>query len=387
MHRFYFNWLAYALCFIGYMTLMISPPLILTISSSLDLSLTKVHSGIGLLFLFFSLSAILLSSLSDVFGINKILKIAQVTSISGLITVGSATGLMSFYIGCILIGCGTGSYSSIARSIVLRHASDNDEMKHTFSHVSIYIIIAPVIASYLARYMLTIDWRWTYYLMGLIEIILFFYATFVLSVDKNTQTRIAFKDILKHFQYCLSQKSFVLNFLAIGISFTLFMQIIMTNIHAALSNIEQISDSHYNLFLFGVSFIYICGILTYRYYIHLSHHPSIRVLSLMVLTLSIAGLNFSYDNVLYMMLSIYIMCFSLGFFIPLSTGSAMIHINKAQGIASALFTFAFASISSLYAFIEAHTQLPPYQYILNASAISTLLLFIISLCFFIKKVE
>lgn len=387
MRHVYFNWLAYALCFIGYMTLMISPPLVLTISASLNISLTKVHSGIGLLFLLFSLSAILLSTLSDVFGINKILKIAQLISICGLFIAGSATGVISFYLGCILIGCGTGSYSAIARSIILRHTHSNDEMKHTFSHVSISIIIAPVIASYLARFMLTIDWRWTYYLMALIEIVLFSYASLVLSTNKKAQKLIAIKDIIANFRYCLSHKSFVLNFLATGISFTLFMQVIITNIHNTLTNIEKISDSHYNLFLFGVSATYICGIFTYRHYIHLSHQPHIRVFCLMILAISVAGLNLSYNNIPYMMLSIYIMCFSLGFFIPLSTGAAMLNINKAQGIASALFTFAFASISSLYSFIQAHTQLPSYQYILNASATSTLLLFIISLCFFIKKVE
>lgn len=385
MQHHSFNWLAYALCFIGYMTLMVSPPLVLAISSSLPLSLTKVHSGIGLIFLLFSLSAIFLSTLSDIWGVKTILKIAQTTSISGLLLTGSANGEITFYLGCILIGSGTGSYSAIARAIVLRHSSDNNEMKHTFSHVSMYIIIAPVVASYLARFMLDFDWRWAYYFMALIEIILFITAFLILSGDKKPQTLIPINKIVQHFQYCLTQKQFVLNCLAIGISFTLFMQVILTNIHTALSNIEKISNTHYNLFLLGISAIYICGIVTYRHYIHLSHHPHVRIIALFLLILSIISLSYSYNNVLYMMLSIYGMCFSLGFFIPLSTGAAMVNIQQAQGIASALFTFSFALTSSLYAFIEAHTQLSPHQYMVNASITSSLLLLIITGCFFIKK--
>ncbi|WP_298771533.1 MFS transporter [uncultured Shewanella sp.] len=385
MQRISFNWLAYALCFIGYMTLMVSPPLVLAISSSLNLSPTKIHSGIGLIFLLFSLSAIFLSTLSDIWGVKKILTIAQTTSISGLILTGSANSEMTFYLGCIFIGSGTGSYSAIARTIILRHSSDNIEMKNTFSHFSMYIIIAPVVASYLARFMLNFDWRLAYYLMACIETMLFITALLILSGDKKPQTLIPINKIVQHFQYCLSQKQFVLNCLAIGISFTLFMQVILTNIHAALSDIAKISNSHYNLFLLGISAIYICGIVTYRHYIHLSHQPYVRIIVLLLLIMSIAGLSYSHHRTLYMMLSIYGMCFSLGFFIPLSTGAAMVHIRQAHGIASALFTFAFASTSSLYAFIEAHTQLSSHQYMVNASITSSLLLLIISLCFFIKK--
>ncbi|WP_299009968.1 MFS transporter [uncultured Shewanella sp.] len=385
MQHHSFNWLAYALCFIGYMTLMVSPPLVLAISSALPLSLTKVHSGIGLIFLLFSLSAILLSTLSDIWGVKKILKIAQTASISGLLLTGSASGEITFYLGCILIGSGTGSYSAIARAIVLRHSSDNNEMKQTFSHVSMYIIIAPVVASYLARFMLDFNWRWAYYSMALMEMSLFIAALLLLSRDKKPQTLIPINKIVQHFKYCLTQKQFVLNCLAIGISFTLFMQVILTNIHPALSNIEKITNTHYNLFLLGISAIYICGIITYRHYIHLSHHPHVKIIVLLLLILSIISLNYFHNHVLYMMLSIYGMCFNLGFFIPLSTGAAMVNIQQAQGIASALFTFSFASISSVYAFIEAHTQLSPHQYMVNASITSSLLLLIISLCFFIKK--
>ncbi|WP_299492069.1 MFS transporter [uncultured Shewanella sp.] len=385
MQRIYFNWLAYALCFIGYMTLMLSPPLSHAISTSLGLSTNRVHSGIGLIFLLFSLSAILLSTLSDILGVKKVLKIAQLTSICGLLVTGSADSEITFYLGCILIGSGTGSYSAIARAIVLRHSHNNEEMKHSFSHFSMYIIIAPVVASYLSRAMLDLNWRWAYYFMACIEVVLFFSALFILSRDKKPQQLIALKNILSHFKYCLSQKQFVLNCAAIGISFTLFMQVILTNIHLVLSDIKVISDIHYNLFLLGISIIYIGGILTYRHYIHLSHQAYMKIAALLLLSVSIAGIIFSHNNLLYMMISIYIMCFSLGFFIPLSTGAAMIYINKAQGIASALFTFAFALTSSIFSFIEAHSQLSSYQYMLSASIISTLLLFIISFCFFIKK--
>ncbi|MCP4475547.1 MAG: hypothetical protein GY821_13485 [Gammaproteobacteria bacterium] len=52
----YFNILAYLLTLIGYMTLTISLPLIPTIAQSLKISGSAAHSGIGTVFLLFSMS-------------------------------------------------------------------------------------------------------------------------------------------------------------------------------------------------------------------------------------------------------------------------------------------------------------------------------------------
>ncbi|MCP4474077.1 MAG: multidrug effflux MFS transporter [Gammaproteobacteria bacterium] len=333
-----------------------------------------------------STSAVVLSTLSDIFGASKVLKVAQIISISGLIVLGSAVGIISFYIGCILIGAGTGCYTAIARSIISRHAVNKDKMKQGFSNLSLFLVIAPILASYLARYMLQIDWRLSYYTMAFIEIILFCYAFFILIFDRRLQILTPFNAIIENFIYCLTQRQFVLNFLFIGISFAIFMQIIMANVHALLSNTVVIKEHLYNLFLLGMIFFYIGGIMTYRHTIHLSHFPITRIFALTLLLLGIIWFSLSGKSAIDLIWALYTICFCLGFLVPLSAGSGMEVIDRGHGAAAALFTFSFAITSSIWSFIEAHNHnIGPYKFMLMASSISISLLFVIALLFFTKR--
>ncbi len=368
------------------MTLTISLPLVSTIARSLKISSSAAHSGIGMIFLLFSTSAVVLSTLSDIFGASKILKIAQIISISGLVILGSSVGIMSFYIGCILIGSGTGCYTAIARSIISRHAANRDKMKQGFSNLSLFLVIAPVLASYLARYLLQIDWRLSYYAMAFIEIILFCYALFVLIFDRKIQLLMPFNAIIANFLYCLTKRQFLLNFLSIGISFAIFMEIIMANVHSLFSTTVVINDHLYNLFLLGMILFYIGGIIAYRHTIHLSHFPITRISALTLLLLGVVWFGLSDRRAIDLVWALYTICFCLGFLVPLSAGSGMEVIDRGHGAAAALFTFSFAITSSVWSFIEAHHHdIGPYKFMLIASSISVFLLFIIASLFFIKR--
>ncbi|MCL1122926.1 MFS transporter [Shewanella surugensis] len=233
-----FNLLAYGLSLISYMTLVLSIPLISTIAEALDVSINQIHLGISLLFFLFSLSAIIFSLLSDIFGAYFTLKFAQITSLSGLLLLANANSLSLFYTGCILIGAGTGCYSPIGRALLLRHTIAPNAIKIFTSKISICIILAPILSSILARGMIFIDWHYAYYCMFILEIGLLIVSQKILKKDQ--QQLILIHNIKSSLLHCLSKKSFVLNTLSTGIGYAVFMQTIMGNTQNILNEIKQL---------------------------------------------------------------------------------------------------------------------------------------------------
>ncbi|AWF80437.1 hypothetical protein BTJ40_06215 [Microbulbifer sp. A4B17] len=128
------------------MTLMLSMPLSDAITSSLGVQSSHIQLGISMLYLMFSISAIVISILSDLFSAERTLKYAQLMSIFGLFIIANTHSLTTFYLGCALVGGGTGCYSSIGRSVMLRHAQNPEAVKKRTSFISLTIIVAPILS-------------------------------------------------------------------------------------------------------------------------------------------------------------------------------------------------------------------------------------------------
>ncbi|WP_231138805.1 hypothetical protein [Francisella orientalis] len=50
----------------------------------------------------------------------------------------------------------------------------------------------------------------------------------------------------------------------------------------------------------------------------------------------------------------HLICYFLGFFIPMATGAAMSNITKGHGTAAAMITFSVALCMSIWGFLKAH---------------------------------
>lgn len=358
------------------MTLMISIPLISTIASALHVSVNQINLGISLLFFLFSLSAIVFSLLSDIFGAYFTLKFAQITSLLGLLLLANTHSLSLFYSGCILVGAGTGCYSPIGRALLLRHTSDPKAIKIFTSKISICVILAPILASILARGMIFIGWQYAYYCMFIIELGLLIISQVILKKDR--QQLILIRHIKTTLWHCLSKKSFVLNTLSTGIGYAVFMQTIMGNIQGILNKIKGLNYNQMNEIVLGLSAVYIIGIFTFRRLIHLENLPIMRLFIVVIFLLGSILLSFSGSHLLLCIAALYIISFTIGFLNPMSSSFAMANIKQGQGIASALLTFSFALTSSLYSLAQANLSLSNNQFTLVSLFASFVFLILIA---------
>lgn len=353
MQNKHYNLLSYCLTLVGYMTLTISLPLLSFIAKHLNISYADAQYGVSILFFTFSISAILLSSLSDMFGVFAVLKYAQLLSIIGLCILSFSQNKIIFLSGCFCLGSGTGCYASNARALISRHAPNEESMKKSFSTMSILIILAPIASFYLAMTMNILSWRFAYAAMALIEIILAIYALWVLSHEDTSYRHNKFSNLVIGFIDCLKQKVFFLNMVFLGVSLSIFMQLFMTNIHQLLITGLGISVAYFEVLLLFMSIIYIIGVFLFKQFgIKLPNHL-IRIGLLLMLLAGILIFNFSHSLTL-VMLGIYIVCGTLGFAVPFSTGSGMSVIKHHHGSAAALFTFSFACISGIWSIVQMH---------------------------------
>lgn len=169
------NLLAYFLTYVGYMTLTISMTLTPSLASNLYLSDYVTQIAMSLSFFMFSVSAILFATLSDVFTAKRVLLFSQSLSIFGLVCIGLSDSIYTVYIGFVSLGLGTGCYSSIARALISRNADNNSQMKKAYSVLSVMIIVAPIVSTYLALLLIPISWRAAYFCMATIEVVLFIF--------------------------------------------------------------------------------------------------------------------------------------------------------------------------------------------------------------------
>ncbi|WP_299003518.1 MFS transporter [uncultured Shewanella sp.] len=372
-----FNLLAYGLSLISYMTLMLSIPLIDTIADSLQVHVSQIHLGMSLLFFLFSLSAILFSILSDIFGAYTTLKFAQITSLFGLLLLANTHDITVFYLGCTLIGAGTGCYSPIGRALLLRHTNNPKAIKIFTSKISICVILAPILASILARGMAFFDWRYAYYCMFIIELTLLIVSQIILKNDR--QQLLLIRNIKKTLWHCLSQKSFILNTLSTGVGYAVFMQTIMGNVHSILSQTRMLNYNEMNEIILGLSAVYIIGIFTFRKLINLDNLPLVRLLFVATFLCGSGLLFYSETHFLLSVIALYIISFTIGFLNPMSSSYAMANIKLGQGMASALLTFSFAFVSSLYSLAQANLMLSNEAFTLSAMFASFFFLLFIAI--------
>ncbi|WP_444894608.1 MFS transporter [Microbulbifer sp. TRSA001] len=372
-----FHYLSYGLATVSYMTLMLSMPLSDTIASSLEVKTSQIHLAISTLYLMFSASAIVLSMFSDIFSAGRILKYAQIMSIAGLFTVANTHSLSTFYLGCILIGGGTGCYSSIGRSVMLRHASSSEAVKKRTSFISLTIIVAPILATILAHTLIPINWRYAYYIMIAIEVAMLIYSQLALRKDRQPLSTI--KTILNIWKRCLTTKSCILNMLSTGVGYALVMQTIIGNIHGILRYSATLSYMQLNFAVTGLSATYILGILTFRSLVNYDKLPIVRILITLLIPVA-AVIYLEYHSTLTFLLgSLYLCCFVVGFLNPLSSSFAMAEIKGGHGMASALLTFSFAFTSAIYSFFQGYLEIPSVKFVPISMTVSFLLLLVLAM--------
>ncbi|WHN65627.1 MFS transporter [Cysteiniphilum sp. QT6929] len=360
------NLRSYILCLVGYMTLTLSLSLVPYIAIALKLSTTEVLQALSFLFLSYSLSAILLASASDVLGSSKVLTIAQCISMLGLLLITIAQNELMLYLGFLLTGIGTGPYASIARAFISRYASNNIELKKAYALLSISLVIAPLLSAFIAQIALLGTWRLAYLMMFMIELSVFWLMRSMLQRDKTTQQLISWQKILHNFVYIFRVKTYLLNLPVLSLCFAFYIQVIMTNIKPLLTTDLGISIISYNIILVLITSCYIVGILCFRRLAHLSHRAQYRISALCffaVMTVLFGLLPFTILNTL---ICITLLCFCAGFFVPLSTGSAMQHIQKAHGSAAATISFAVTFTISIWTYVQAHSHFSTYHFILFA---------------------
>ena len=382
MQREHYIILGYLLTFIGYMTLTISLPLLSAIANHHGISYSDTQYGVSILFFMFSLSAIILSSLSDRWGAYNVLKYAQLLSIFGLWLLFFSRALHDFFLGCFCVGFGTGCYSSNARALISRQVSNEIVITKAFANLSILVVIAPIASFYLAIWMSDFNWRFAYAAMALLEMMLLFYALWVLSHERMPYGNEKKCHLLVGFVDCLKQKKFFLNMCGVGLGVSIFMQLFMVNIRALLVGTQSSPVAMFEFIILGMSVMYIVGVLLFRKCFPILSGRLIRAISMLILLLGIIIFSLTH-SIGFMVLGIYLVCISTGFLIPFLTSSGMGVIEQHHGAAAALLTFSFASISGIWSMIQAHLLMMTKSFVDVGLWVSWILLVLV--CFFVEN--
>ena len=359
--------LSYMLTFVGYMTLTLSMSTLSDVANGIGLSLNSVQMAMSLSFLMFSFSAIFLSTLSDVLTARKILVFAQSISICGLLLLSVSLSEMFMYISFIMIGLGTGCYSSISRSMISRNTTSNTQMKKSFAVLSISIIIAPLASTYLFLIVNKISWRLVYVAMALIEIILFVYSRPILKSDQKRHHTIKIYQILSNFKGSLSQPMYVLNVVVVAVLFSLYLGVLVASLKNILTMQPNVVNGfEYSIIILGLSLLYILGVFTYRYNAAISHTLKFQIP--FIILLFIAALAYSVFKVdtISTVICMYVICYCIGLITPLSTGMAMSVIKHGHGVAAAMLTFSVTFMMSIWWLIKANSTLSEYGFVVVA---------------------
>ena len=358
------NFTSYILTLVGYMTLKLTLSVASDIAHTLCLSQTKILSLVSLLFMIYSLSAVILASTSDIMGATKILHIAQPVSIIGLIIIIFSQNLMMLYIGFILIGIGTGPYASISRAIVSRNSHTPVHMKKVYSFLSIAIVLGPLFSSFIGHAFGSENWRSAYITMAAIEFVLYVICMKVLVHEQAVQQLIKVNEIIKNFIYIFSTKGYAINLIVLVLIVSFYIQIVMANVYVLLQKTLHINPAIFNVIICLITLFYIFGILSYRKMAHLAHHISYRCIILflfIIFSILFSTLPFTAFN---MSIVLILLSFCTGYIAPLSTGSAMLYIKRGHGSAAAVVSFAITFGVSVWTFIQAHLGWNVYDFML-----------------------
>ncbi|MED7787879.1 MFS transporter [Francisella sp. 19X1-34] len=360
------NLLAYFLTYVGYMTLTISMPLISTLASSLNISVEQAEIAMSLSFFMFSLSAIFFATLSDIFTGKKVLFFSQSLSIAGLIVLGISNSIDIIYIGFICLGLGTGCYSSIARALISRNSDDVIQMKKAYAILSVMIIVAPIVSTYLVLSILSTSWRLAYFIMASIEIALFVFSINILRIDAQNQVLIPASEILSGFVHALSKPRYLLNVMVAAILFSFYLGVLMSSYKGLLIDELNMSINTFTIIFLLASVFYIFGIFCYRMKADEAYKKRYRLGVLGLAFIFIILYTFLKVSLYSTIISLQLICFFIGFFIPLATGAAMSDITKNHGTAAAMMTFSVGLCMSIWGFIKAHIDMSNYHLILLA---------------------
>ncbi|QLE80008.1 multidrug effflux MFS transporter [Francisella sp. Scap27] len=368
------------------MTLTISMSCIPSLSKALNLTSYTTQIAMSLSFFMFSISAILFATLSDVFTAKKVLYASQALSVFGLCSLGLSNNVNVMYMGFVCLGLGTGCYSSIGRALISRNAIDTNAMKKSYAIMSCCIIVAPIISTYLALFLIPISWRFAYIAMAMIELALFIYSLDILKIDAKTQVVIAPTKIVSGFKHALSNPQYVLNVAIVATFFSFYLAVLMSSFKGLVVDELGMSINYFTVLFLMASMSYIVGIFTYRYKADKVHKKRYNVGIIIVFLVLVVYYTESSINSFYVIFSLHAICFILGFFIPLATGVAMSNITKGHGSAAAMITFSVSMTMAVWEAIRAHLNLSNYEFILLALWISLTIVIVLKiLLFFIEN--
>ena len=260
--------LSYALVLIGYMTLTISLPIVTIIIKNTGVYSVYLYNAISILFISFSISAIYLSCVADSKGPYKVLKYSQICSISGLFFVALSSDIIIFYIGFILIGLGTGCYSSIGRMLLSIQYTNIVSLKKAFSYFSALVVLGPMFSGYMAVMLVTYSWRIVFIGMAVIEVLLLICVRLVIGCYKYQGLVEVFnsRTIVAGYIYCLKSKYYFINVIFVGISVATFVKILNGNMHDILIIGFDTSRTFYTNIMLGLTFGYIAGVVVLRFF-------------------------------------------------------------------------------------------------------------------------
>lgn len=351
--------LSYGLVLVAYMTLTLSMPLVGLSLPGTGYSSIAFEHGVSILFIMFSLSAILLSSYSDMVGAFYVLRFAQPCSILGLVLLGLSHSALMMYIGFFILGIGTGCYSSIARLLIAKYSATPLQLKNGFSYFSIIIMSAPLAAIHLMLAYMLCYWRYAYFTMAGIEFILMLFVLNMLSTQQTSSSNISWNNLVQGYLFCIKKPMFTINMLSVGVTTALIINVLFGHAHQLFVLQYHLSKHMFSMLMLALTLIYILGIIIFR--LLPTNVPYIFIRFVATLSMLIACVLFCNSHTQDMIIfSSCLLCLSVGILSPLTTTTGMAVINKNHGAGAALFTFSFALLSGIWSYIHAllfiHTQ-------------------------------
>lgn len=369
--------LSYLLVLIAYMTLTLSLTLVHVVSIKLDLPINVVQFGLGVAFVLFSVSAIVMTSLSEVFGSKKILMTAQLISIAGLVVFSMAHNAVVVMIGFVLLGFGTGCYSSSARSMLTQFAESKVMLGRSFAVLSATIILAPIFSSFMGRALTQINWRLAYLAMASIELFLLVYARYVLTEVDRYQHKVPFSEIKVAFTSVWTNNTFLIGMLKTGLLFSIYLSVIVALSESLFVGQLAKSVAYYNWVLLLFSCSYLVGVFLYRSSGSYGHRVGVQMSVLALLSVTAIVFSGSAKNSVLLTGSLIAFCFFLGFMVPAQTSQAMGALKKYHSVGAANVTFIMTLFMAFWSFVRSLEAVSPHHFMILAIWVSLICVLVV----------
>ncbi len=342
----------------------------------------QIQLSLSLYMFGFSIAAFFFGPVSDKYGRRPVILKSLIAMMLFCLMCAFSSSINMLLAGRFLMGLSAGALVVTNQSMV-RDSFSGEALVKVSSKMSIAWSLVPIIAPAIGGYLQSgFGWRGSFYVIAFYILMGLVAAYFLLDETlKNKQQSLAFKQLVRRYQYFFAQRSFMTYVLLTSMVYAVTTAFITAS-PFLLQTLLKLSPVQFGWLSLLIALAYLLGVVFNALLIKYSSTRSMIIAGLWLMFLFSAlflalGL-LGYINVYVISIPIALVIFTEGFVYPNAAALAFNPIKKHIGIASALYIFiqllSCALASCIVAKLPEINQVP-LGYFLSSLTLSAILIY------------